>query len=1085
MGTRDLRAPVWTAGVGLFLLSSLVLIGSLLWLPDPTLAQRESLAAAGLLALAGWSSLAIYLLKAWSLSEQRSRSAFEQSVAGIGLVDDDARWIDVNERLATLTGYTVAELRGRSLGELLVSEERDSPLDELRTFIRENAGPAEHSTESRWRRRDGSTIWLSRQARRVPGKRGAPARALLRVIDISDRKQAEIRALEQQSLESFQFLHSPMALIEWGPEMRVRRWSKQAERLFGWSAEEVVGRTLREAGVLPVDEADHHEMVMAEFASGARDTVESLRKTICKDGNYVWCRWFSRAMRNVDGSVQYFFSAGIDVTELRVALDSVQEKEGQLRAIFDQATVGVALLDQNGRWLSLNQRVCEITGYTQDELLRIDFQTITHPDDLDGDLEMARQVAAGERRSYILEKRYLHRKGHVVWIRLHVGRIDATAQTPMRYVSVIEDISDHKRMEQEAAEHRRIREFHVENSPLGVIEWTPELRVSTWSHRAEQIFGWTSAEVLGRHPDDFGFVHHGDRAVMDRWQHQVKVERKSFTTSIHRNVHKDGRPVWCHWYISVLHAPDGSIRSVYCLVDDVTEEQSAIAQLKDSQVQFRSIFEQAAVGIALVDADSRWLMVNHRFREIIGHAPESLLQTTCMAITEPEDRARERPLRDRLIAGEISDYRFEKRYGRPDGSRVWVSIFARRLEQAPGEPVRLALVVDDITERLESARKLQQLHANLESKVAERTQQLQDTTRRWADRTRDLSELAEMMSALPAAQNAREANLIIAAFLPRVFRQFSGELWIEEGQRGRFGHLTSWNLPQSGPLAIGVNDCWALRRGQPLHVEDPRDPQVCPHGHDERDHQAPHACMPIVALGEIIGLMHLRWTPETEVTPDRTLIDSAAEQIGLAIGNVRLREELRRQALRDPLTGLFNRRHFEDLVGRRLADRRDNHGTGLLLLDVDHFKQINDRHGHDAGDEVLRAISATLQQSARTEDAVFRLGGEEFVVLIDDPDGSRFGAAAERIRGLIEQMTIPFCGSPLPTVTASIGGAHFPNDAMDADALLKLADQAMYEAKQAGRNRVCCASKRADRSPRLAVVETRPVRRKRQVVKPA
>jgi len=112
MGTRDLRAPVWTAGVGLFLLSSLVLIGSLLWLPDPTLAQRESLAAAGLLALACWSSLAIYLLKAWSLSEQRSRAAFEQSVAGIGLIGPSKAAILMT--IEPLVGIAVA---ARLLGE--------------------------------------------------------------------------------------------------------------------------------------------------------------------------------------------------------------------------------------------------------------------------------------------------------------------------------------------------------------------------------------------------------------------------------------------------------------------------------------------------------------------------------------------------------------------------------------------------------------------------------------------------------------------------------------------------------------------------------------------------------------------------------------------------------------------------------------------------------------------------------------------------------------------------------------------------------------------------------------------------------
>ena len=995
-------------------------------------------------------------------------------MAGIGLIDAKARWIDVNERMAALTGYSVAELRGRALSELLIPDERDAHRSRMQKFLADANGPAEYSVESRWLRKDGTVIWLSRHLRRVPDAQGTQARAMMMVLDISDRKLAEQKAFEQQSLESFQFVHSPMALIEWGPEMRVRRWSRQAEAIFGWSSEEVVGRTLREAGVLPDDEAASHENLMREFSLGTRDTVESLRQVRCKNGKFAWCRWFSRAMRDADGQLLYLFSAGIDVTELREALDSVQEKEGQLRAIFDQATVGVALLDGQGRWLSVNQRVCEITGYSSDELLKLDYQAMTHPDDLDGDVELARQLAAGERRSYVLEKRYLHKTGRIVWIRLHAGRLDRTAHMQMRYVSVIEDISERRRMEEEAMEHRRIREFHVENSPLGIIEWTPDLRVAYWSRRAEQIFGWKASEVLGRHPDDFGFIYRADYSVMDRWTHQVQVERKGFTQSVHRNVHKDGQLVWCHWYNSILYASDGSIRSVYCLVDDVTDEQSAIAQLKDSQAQFRSIFEQAAVGIALIDAQSSWLMVNRRFCEITGYETQALLLTTCTAITHPEDHAEEAGLRDRLIAGQITHYRFEKRYRRPDGTTVWVSMFARRLEQAEGAPVRLALVVEDITDRRESAHKLQQMHAQLEGKVVERTQQLQETTRRWADRTRDLSVLAEMMSSLPAAKDIGEANRIIAGFLPRLFSQFSGEVWIEEGGKGHFVHLADWNLVHSGPTSIEADDCWAMRRGQALQVEDPRDPLLCPHAPDTHGNQGPHVCTPIMALGEVVGLIHLRWERDADLTPDRNLLQSTAEQIGLAIGNVRLREELHRQALRDTLTGLFNRRHFDETLRRRLgAHQRGGPGFSLLMIDIDHFKSVNDRLGHDAGDEVLRTVGAALMQSSRSGESVFRLGGEEFVVLLDDPTGLHLHGTAERVRALIEKLPIVFHGSPLPGVTVSIGGAHCPSDAMEVDGLVRRADQAMYDAKRTGRNRVCFAGTQSEQTRRLAVVESR------------
>jgi diguanylate cyclase (GGDEF)-like protein len=409
-----------------------------------------------------------------------------------------------------------------------------------------------------------------------------------------------------------------------------------------------------------------------------------------------------------------------------------------------------------------------------------------------------------------------------------------------------------------------------------------------------------------------------------------------------------------------------------------------------------------------------------------------------------------------LLAGEIADYRFEKRYVRADGTPVWVSVFARTLEQKPGEPASLALVVEDITERRESAQRLQQLHADLERKVVERTQQLQETTRRWADRTRDLSLLADMMGALPAAVDIAEASQIVAGFLPQIFGGFAGEIWIEQGVRGVFERVAGWRLEKEGPPTLRAEDCWALRRGQPLHIEDPNDPLICRHTHDERGRQGPHACMPILALGEMIGLIHLRWTELSGMSPDQALLESTAKQIGLAIGNVRLREELSRQALRDPLTGLFNRRQFESLLQRRIASAsREPGGFGILMIDVDHFKSVNDRYGHEAGDAVLKTVAEAVAQTIRPQDDVCRLGGEEFVVLLSDPAPHEIQFVAERIRARIEDLPMAFNGTTLPGVTVSIGVAIFPLDASEGSTLLRVADEAMYGAKRAGRNRIC------------------------------
>jgi diguanylate cyclase (GGDEF)-like protein/PAS domain S-box-containing protein len=1012
-----------------------------------------------------------------SRSEARLRLIFEQGTTGIGLVDAEACWLEVNEQLARMLGYSRAELVGTPLCRLLPEAERSHRQASMLAFIgNPGAAVSELRDEAVWLHRDGHPVWLSRHIRRIDDGPGKPARAVVIAIDISDRVRAEARADERKRHQEFHFQNLPLALIEWDRDLRVRSWSQQAEALLGWTASEVVGRSLREAGVLVGEEADDHERVMAEFLSGRRTTVESLCQTCRRDGQLAWFRWYSRCLLDSEGRPEFFFTAGLDVSELMHNNLRLDNSRKELRAIFEQAGVGIAMLDGNGRWLTVNQRLCEIVGRNEAELLSSDFQSLTHPDDLEIDLVQARQVAAGEIDRYTMEKRYLAPDGQVIWARLHVGRIDATASTPMRFVSVVEDISAARAAEAEAAEHRRIREFHLENTPLATIEWSPDFRVRRWSKRATELYGWMAHEVLGLRGNDWPFVHGDDlpRVVADLTR--MLDERSTYAEVANRNLHKDGRILWCQWHNSVLRDADGEVVSILSMVKDVSDAQFTLAALRDSQARFRSIFDQSAVGNVIIDADGNWLMVNRRFREIVGHDAESLHQHSCEEITDARDRAAEAALRAQLIAGEIPEYTLEKRYRRGDGKPVWVTIYARRLEGDSGvtDPVRLSLVVVDSSERRKAEAEIRKLNTDLEHRVAVRTGQLNDTVRSWALRTQELRLLGEMTALLTAARDLPESSRIIERYLPQVFTRCGGAVWLTEAEgsagTGRMRLLSNWGRVSAAPPSLSQDDCWGMRRGQILRVEDPADPLMCPHLHGQHRplEQRPHTCAPVLALGEAIGLIHLEWSEQldaVDLPPDPVLVRNVAEQVGLAIGNVQLREELRQQAIRDPLTGLHNRRHFDELLRSRIADQaRNGRGFALLMIDIDHFKRINDEHGHDIGDEVLRETGGLLLRTVRNDESVFRLGGEEFVMIVNDVAGSgeQVASCAERVRKAAEAMRILRQGRLLPPITVSIGLARYPQDALQGADLLKRADAALYTAKRSGRNRVCMAGGEPD-----------------------
>ena len=215
------------------------------------------------------------------------------------------------------------------------------------------------------------------------------------------------------------------------------------------------------------------------------------------------------------------------------------------------------------------------------------------------------------------------------------------------------------------------------------------------------------------------------------------------------------------------------------------------------------------------------------------------------------------------------------------------------------------------------------------------------------------------------------------------------------------------------------------------------------------------ACVPLVALGEVVGAIHLHWTEPRELSlPLRLAITRVSEHAALSIANRRLLLALRGQANTDGRTGLTNSRAFDELLERRLADRGDSENIAVLMLDLDHFKEFNDRYGHPAGDEALRMLAHLLSSSIRENDVAARYGGEEFALYLPGLDASGAREVAERIRERTEATIIPLGPGSTGRITVSIGIAAAPNDGVERMVLLKAADEALYRAKQAGRNRV-------------------------------
>jgi diguanylate cyclase (GGDEF)-like protein len=269
--------------------------------------------------------------------------------------------------------------------------------------------------------------------------------------------------------------------------------------------------------------------------------------------------------------------------------------------------------------------------------------------------------------------------------------------------------------------------------------------------------------------------------------------------------------------------------------------------------------------------------------------------------------------------------------------------------------------------------------------------------------------------------------------------------------------VTTWGEGPIGERVFGLEDCWALRNGRPHWVEGAVAGGVCKHTGSSP--MAGYACLPMMAQGEIHGILHLRTDLPGPLDASRRKLASAfGEQVALSLANIHLRETLHRQAIHDPLTGLYNRRYLEDALDREMRRAtRKGVPVGILMLDLDRFKLYNDTHGHVAGDALLRAFGAYLQGNIRVEDIACRYGGEEFAIILPDVGLEKALERAEHIREGAPGIPVMLDGRRLEAATISIGVAALPTHGTSPEAVLRAADAALYAAKAEGRNCVKAA----------------------------
>jgi len=338
--------------------------------------------------------------------------------------------------------------------------------------------------------------------------------------------------------------------------------------------------------------------------------------------------------------------------------------------------------------------------------------------------------------------------------------------------------------------------------------------------------------------------------------------------------------------------------------------------------------------------------------------------------------------------------------------------------------------------------------------------------RRTTKLNREITLLGELSESLQSCLSAEEAYSLITTSANLLFPGSSGIVCVTASSRDIVEVVATWGDPTLTERHFEPKDCWGLRRGRLHRLRADPASLACVHLGNNRP--AGSMCVPMMAHGEALGLLYLDTKsldePNMAVMSDdpfsseERLARTLAEQSALALANLNMRDVLKMQSIRDPLTGLFNRRYMEESLDREIKHAiRKKSTIGILMIDVDHFKNLNDTFGHEAGDAVLRSLGTLLKSHFRGEDIVCRYGGEEFTVILPEASTDVARQRSSELCEAVKQMLVQHRGQPLNPISLSVGVATYGEHGTSAEVLVRAADAALYLAKKQGRDQVVVA----------------------------
>jgi diguanylate cyclase (GGDEF)-like protein/PAS domain S-box-containing protein len=591
----------------------------------------------------------------------------------------------------------------------------------------------------------------------------------------------------------------------------------------------------------------------------------------------------------------------------------------------------------------------------------------------------------------------------------------------------------------ESNDGERLLKEIVQHSPDGVFALDREGTVTVWNAEMERIFGLPSADAVGRHVFDVLARSLGAGAE----EHLLQALRGETVALAGQILRAGDEPAYYEAQFLPWRDDKGNPAGIIGFIRDVTGRKRAFEEQAAMEARYRELFENANDMVYTMDRQGRLTSVNRAAERLTGYAREELLQMKLADLVVPEQRAAVESILSRETGAPGT---YELDILTKNGERLALEISAHWIARQ-GQGVGLQGIARDVTERRRTEEALQQAKQKLEAWVGELEQ-----------RTREMTLLSEMGDMLRACLTTDEAYSVIVRVAQQVFPVEVGALYVITPARNMVEAVALWGNPNLAERVFAPEECWALRRGRVHWVEDASAGLVCSHVKELPPDG--YLCVPMMAQSEALGVLHLMQPRAARLTEAKQRLAVAmAEHIAMALSNLKLHETLRSQSIRDPLTGLFNRRFMEESLELELRKAaRGQHALGLIMLELDRHEDLQRDYGRDAESALLVGLGGLLQAGVRKEDIACRFGTEKFTIILPRAGREIIERRAESLRERIRNLQVRHRGQVLSRCTVSMGAASYPDHGRTAEALIRAADAALHRAIAEGGDRLVIAA---------------------------